>query len=162
MEASSWEYSHSELEGEQRSQVYESNELKASINAIIDELHDIFRQDLDPEPVCLTPMKLKIDIENGVQTIKERIRNSSIVNHKKNPSTSKQMQEAGVIQIDKEARFNSQVLLTQSQISIGDSALTSKTNMNLCLKDILWPIPNIEHKIKRWEKSDPRYLRHSI
>ena len=84
METAPWEYGPSEIDGEQRPQIYGSDELQASINALVDEFQDIFRQDLDPEPARLSPLKFEIDETKWcTNTNRERIRNSSIVNHKK-------------------------------------------------------------------------------
>eukprot|EP00597_Dinobryon_sp_UTEXLB2267_P010796 CAMPEP_0170101898 /NCGR_PEP_ID=MMETSP0020_2-20130122/2534_1 /TAXON_ID=98059 /ORGANISM="Dinobryon sp., Strain UTEXLB2267" /LENGTH=149 /DNA_ID=CAMNT_0010325085 /DNA_START=285 /DNA_END=731 /DNA_ORIENTATION=+ len=133
MEAAPWEHKlPTEHAGEQRPQVFGSIGLKASINALVDEFPDIFRQDLNPEPARLPPMTFEVDETKWCTNAnRQRIRNSSITNHNEIQTQVNKMQAAKVITLDPNARYYSQVL---------------------CLKDMLWPIPNIDHMIRRLGK----------
>jgi hypothetical protein len=153
MEAAPWEHNlPTEHAGEQRPQVFGSIGLKASINALVDEFPDIFRQDLNPEPARLPPMKFEVDETKWCTNAnRQRIRNSSITNHNEIQTQVNKMQAAKVITLDPNARYYSQVLLTQKPDKSWRFCIDFR-RLNLCLKDMLWPIPNIDHMIRRLGK----------
>ena len=144
--------------GAVRPEVFGDDVLKASINALVNEYTDIFRSDLNPEAARLPPMKFDVD-EAKWQTSsnRERIRNSSISNQKEIREQVAKLQEAGVIQLDPEARYYSQVLLAPKPDGTWRFCIDFR-KLNLCLKDLMWPIPNIEHLIRRLGKERSEYF----
>jgi hypothetical protein len=144
--------------GGQRPQVFGDDVLKALINALVDEYQDIFRSDLNPEAARLPPMKFNVD-EAKWQTNsnRERIRNSSIVNQSEIQKQVEKMLEAGVVKLDPDARYYSQVILAPKPDGTWRFCIDFR-KLNLCLKDMLWPIPNIEHMVRRLGKERSQYF----
>ena len=79
---------------------------------------------------------------------RERMRQSSILNQKEIRTQVEKMQVQGLIKICPEARYYSQVLLTPKPDGTKRFCIDFR-RLNLCLKDLMWPIPNIEHMVRR-------------
>jgi len=103
---------------------------------------------------------MKFDVDEAkwqTSSNRERIRNSSISNQKEIREQVAKLQEAGVIQLDPEARYYSQVLLAPKPDGTWRFCIDFR-KLNLCLKDLMWPIPNIEHLIRRLGKERSEYF----
>ena len=144
--------------GELRPQVFGDDVLKASINALVDEYLDIFRSDLNPEAARLPPMKFEVDETKWhTSSNRERIRNSSVVNHEEIQAQVSKMLAAGVIKLDPQATYYSQVLLTPKPDGTRRFCIDFR-RLNLCVRDMIWPIPNIEHLVRRLGKERSQYF----
>jgi hypothetical protein len=132
-----------------RPKVHGDKMMQERINALVQEYQGIFKSDLNPEPARLPPMKIEVDeIQWHTNVNRERIRQSSITNQTEIIKQVDKMISAGVIKRDTDTQYYSQVLLTPKPDKTWRFCIDFR-RLNLCLKDLVWPIPQIEHMIRR-------------